>query len=476
VTPPPFARNLVLAAAGTVAVVLTAFSRRYGYHRDELYFRMLEPAWGYVDQPPLVPLIARALGDHLMVMRAPATLAAAVSVVLVALIVRELGGSTQAQTWGAWTYAATTVCLNFGHVLLTSAFDLVIWPLICLCVIRAELRDRPRWWLVAGVVAGLASYNKLLIALLLVGIVLGILIHGPRRRLLSPYVLGGGLVALVLALPNVVYQVTHDWPQLAMGEALADNNADDVRVFMWVLLVVGLGPPLAYVWVRGLVALWRRAEWAPVRFLAPAFVLVVVFTFVSGAQPHYPLFLLVVVFAAGVVVVHPGVPRWRWVWAPLLLVNACVAILVAVPVLPLSVLGDTPVPGMNQLAADQVGWPAYVGQVRRVVDSVADESPAVITSNYGEAGAVDRFAPELPIFSGQNALFDQARPPDSASTVVIVGFQYAGVRDLFGTCEIVDHLDNGAGVDNEEQGAPVAICRDPIAPWSELWPEFRHLD
>ncbi|GAA2117209.1 glycosyltransferase family 39 protein [Nocardioides bigeumensis] len=475
-TPPPFARKLVLAAAGVVAFVLTAASPRYGYHRDELYFRMLEPAWGYVDQPPLVPLIAGALGDHLVLMRAPATIAAACSVVLVGLLVRELGGSSRAQAWGAWTYAGTTVCLNFGHVLLTSAFDLVAWPLICLCVVRAELRDRPRWWLVAGVVAGLASYNRLLVALLLVGIALGLLLHGPRRRLLSPHVLGGALVALVLALPNVLYQAGHDWPQLAMGEALAENNASDVRVFMWVLLVVGLGPPMAYVWVRGLVALWRRPDWAPVRFLAPAFVLVVVFTFVSGAQPHYPLFPLIAVFAAGVVVVHPGVHRWRWVWAPLVLVNVWVAAVVSLPVLPVDVVGRTPVPAMNMVIADQVGWPTYVDQVRAVASSVAQEQPVVITSNYGEAGAIDRFASELPVFSGQNAIFDRARPPDSAGTVVMVGFQYAAVRDLFGSCEIVDELDNGVGVDNEEQGAPVAVCRAPVAPWSELWPEFRHLD
>ena len=136
------------------------------------------------------------------------------------------------------------------------------------------------------------------------------------------------------------------------------------------------------------------------------------------------------------------------------MVNSAVAVVVALPVLPVEVLGRTPVPGMNILAADQVGWPAYVDQVRAVAASVADEDPVVITSNYGEAGAVDRYAPELPVFSGQNALYDQARPPDSATTVVLVGYQYPAVRDRFASCEVVDRLDNGVGRRQRGAGRP----------------------
>ncbi|MGI8646342.1 MAG: glycosyltransferase family 39 protein [Nocardioides sp.] len=457
--------------------MLVALGSRYDYARDELYFRMLDPAWGYVDQPPLVPLLAEALGSSPTLLRVPAALAAAASVVLVALLVRELGGSGFAQTLGTVAYAGTSVCLNFGHVLLTSAFDLVLWPWVCLLVIRAELRGRPRLWLLAGGIAGIATYNKLLIAVLLVSLAVGLALVGPRRRLWSPSVLGGGLLATSLALPNIVYQVTHDWPQLAMGEALAENNAGEVRWFMWVLLVLLLGPPLVLVWGQGLVSLWRREDWRPVRFLAPAFGVVLLFTFVSGAQPHYPAFLLVVAFAAGVAALDRRLahPAWRWALA----VNALVAIVVSLPVLPVTVLGRTPVPAMNLLAADQVGWPAYVDTVVAVHDSLPDaerDTAVVIASNYGEAGAVDHFAPQLAVFSGHNALYDQALPPEGTTTVVFVGEQLPAVRSLFASCEAVAALDNGVGVDNEEQGAPVAVCRGPVRAWAVLWPSFRHLD
>jgi hypothetical protein len=58
----------------------------------------------------------------------------------------------------------------------------------------------------------------------------------------------------------------------------------------------------------------------------------------------------------------------------------------------------------------------------------------------------------------------------------MVGYQLRGVERLFASCDVVARLDNGVGVANEEQAAPVAVCRGPVAPWSELWPRFRHLD
>lgn len=471
--PPPFARRSVLGAAAAVAVLLTVTSTRYGYHRDELYFRMLRPAWGYVDQPPLVPLVARLLGDHLLLLRLPATLCAAGSVVVVASLARELGASERSQAWAAWAYAGTTAVLDFGHVLLTSTVDLLVWPTITLLVVRAELRQRPRLWLWAGAVAGVASYSKLLVGMLLVLIAVGLVLVGPRRRLRSPHVLGAGLLAAALALPNLAYQATHAWPQLAMGAALSEHNAGEVRVFMWVFLAIVLGPPLVVVWLAGLRHLWHRRE---LRFLVVAFLGLLVFTFVSGAQPHYPTFLLVVLFAAGVA--ELGDRLQRPFWYALVAVNAAVALTISLPLLPLGVVGHTPVPAMNQLAADTVGWPTYAGQVRDAVDSLPPperQAAVVVTSNYGEAGAVDRFT-DLPVFSAHNALYDQVRPPEGTTVVVFVGGQLPHAEDLFTGCDVVGRLDNEVDVDNEEQGQPIAVCRDPRLPWESLWPRLRHLD
>jgi 4-amino-4-deoxy-L-arabinose transferase-like glycosyltransferase len=473
---PPFPVRAVLLAVCATAALLTVLSGRYGYHRDELYFAMLPPAWGYVDQPPLVPLLAHLLGSSLWLLRTPATVAAAASVLIVALITRELGGTSRSQVWAAWAYAGTVAVLDFGHVLLTTALDLALWPLICWLVIRAELRGRSRLWLVAGAVAGVASYNKLLIAVLMVGIALGFAVAGPRRRLLAPPVVGGALVFAVLALPNLMYQITHGFPQLAMGAALSAKNADEVRVFAWVFLVIALGPVLLPVWLAGLRALWTLPRWRPVRFLVPTFVLLVLFTVVGGTQPHYPTCLLGVVFAAGMAArdEHLFSPRWRRAAG----INAGFSAIISLPLLPLSVLGATPIPAMNKLIADQVGWPTYAEQIQTAYDALPAArraSAVVVTSNYGEAGAVRRFT-DLPVYSGHNALFSLGPPPDATDTVVFVGGQLPSAAPLFTECHTVADLDNGLGVDNEEQGQPIAVCTGPRQAWPLTWPKLLHLD
>jgi Dolichyl-phosphate-mannose-protein mannosyltransferase len=480
----PIAWTVVIPAAVVQALALTLGSFGYGYHRDELYYRMLPPAWGYVDQPPLTPLLARLtthLADEVWALRIPATVATALSVVAVALVCRQLGGGRGAQALAAWGYAFAAMPLALGHVLLTSTIDLFLLSVLVLVVLRAAT-DSPRWWLAAGVVAGVATYNRLLVAVVGVGLLAGIALLGPRSAFRSPWLWAGAGAGLVVALPNLLYQATNGWPQLEMGAALSADKAGDVRAQAPLLLLVMLGPPLVVVWVAGMVWLLRHERRRQVGFLVVGFVVLLAFTYGSGAQPHYPVHLVSVMYAAGCV----PVARWlgaRRVWRPvavvLLAVNAAVSLLLALPLVPLDRVGATPLPDTSPLAADQVGWPHYVAQVAAAYRQSPGHPTVVVASNYGEAGAIARFGGPLGLptpMSGQNALADVRRPTDDTRVVLVVGYQYDDVRDLFASCQVVARLDNKVDVDNEEQGAPVAVCRDPVEPWRQLWPRFHHLD
>jgi hypothetical protein len=469
-----------VAAALTQLAVLVLGSAGYGFHRDELYFRMLPPAWGYLDQPPLAPLLARVLAavvDEPWSLRLPASLATAAAVLLVAAITAELGGGRRAQAFAAWGAAFAGLPLVLGHVLLTSALDLPLTLAMVLAGLRA-LRGEPRWWLVVGAVSGAAVWNRWLVVVPLAGLATGVLLLGPRDSLRTRWPWLGALVALGVAAPQVVYQVTNGWPQLTMGQALSAANAADTRAALPLILVAAIGILLVPVWLWGVVHVARVPE---ARWLLVAVGSILTLTWVSGAQPHYPVPMLLVLWAAGCVPLASWTARHGYarVVAGVLAANAVVSVVLALPVIPLDVVGRTPVPDVNPLVGDQVGWPRYVEQVARVWDDVLDPDAVVLTSNYGEAGAVDRFGPMLGLpsaYSGHNALGDLGPPPDTTETAVVVGAQYPELAPLFARCEVRALLDNGVGVDSEEQGVPVAVCRGPRRPWADLWPSVRHLD
>lgn len=473
----------VVAAALAMGVVLTVYASAYGYHRDELYFRMLPPATGYLDQPGLTPWLARLtrelVADEPWALRLPATACAVASVLVIAAITRELGGDRAAQTLSAWGYAFAAAPLMLGHLLLSSSVDLVLLPAIVWAVLRTH--RAPRAWLLVGGLVGLATFNRWIVVVLVAGLTLGLVAVGPREPLRSPWLWAGAALALVVATPNIAYQVTHDLPQLAMGDALRENNADEVRVLMWPMLALLLGPPLVPIWVAGVVALVRREEWRFARWLVVAFGAVIAFTWWGGAQVHYLMAVLPTMYAAGCVPVASWVrdrPAWRRLLLGAVAINAAVAIVIGLPVIPVGQVAATPVSDVSPLVGDTVGWPAYARQVAAAREAAGGPDVPVLTTNYGEAGAIARFGPALgltAVFSGHNELWHLGPPPD-APAVLVVGAQVRRLRTLFTSCTTVGRLDNGEGVDNEEQGQPLSLCSGPRAPWSEQWREVRHLD
>ena len=471
-----------------LGVLMVATSGGYGYHRDELYFRLLgqQPAWGYVDQPPATPLLARLtielLGEHLWALRLPGALVLAGTAVLIALLARELGGGRGPQLLAA-TVGLTLVPLTFGHLLVTSTLDMLLTAAILLSMARALLRD-PRWWLAVGGLVGVALYNKHLIVLTLISIGVALVMVGPRRVLWSRWLVAAVATALVVGAPNLVYQIANDWPQLEMARAIERNKGAESRILFLPLQLAMVGVFLAPVWLAGLIRLLRDPVLRPVRALAVAYPVLGVLVVVAGGQPYYTAGLVMALFAAGSTpTVRWLVGRWwrRIVFAAAFVAAAVVSALFALPVLPVATLASTPIAEINQATSDQVGWPTYVDQIADVHHSLpaAEARRAVIiTANYGEAAALDRFGPRdlPPVVSGHNELWLRGMPPERADVAVVVGYREGSLDDAFDSCELSLVLDNGVDIPNEEQGLPVQVCRGPVAPWALLWPSFRHYD
>lgn len=474
----PFAWRGVGAVCVVLAAVLGVTINAYGYHRDELYFRMLgaHPAWSYVDEPPLTPLLVHAstaiFGDSLWALRLPAIICGVLTVVIVALMCRELGGGTVAQVIAA-IGACASFALASGHSMFTASPDMVFWTLTILFIVRALMRDDPRWWIAAGVTIGAALYNKQLIALLVIGLAVGLLISGPRRAFRSPYLWIGALLALVIASPTIVWQVTHHFPEVTMSRAIARDKGSNDRITFIPFQIVLVAP----IWIAGLVAMFRREQWRPIRALAWAYPVVAVIVIVTGGQIYYTYGLLTLYFAvacAGITRVRPrlviGMAVFTAVW-----------LAIALPIIPVGSLGKTPIPAVNSSVGDAVGWPAYVREVAAAYHGLASTDRAgtvIITANYGEAGAIDKFgdAYGLPaVYSGHNQLWYYGPPSGSATSVLLVGFDEGDSAEHdFASCTRVGKLDDNVGVDNQEQGEPIFFCTTPTASWSQLWPSFQH--
>ena len=452
---------------------------RYGYHRDELYFRMLPTQWGYVDQPFMTPLLAKAsirvFGDTVFGLRALAPLCVAAGVVLTALTTRELGGSSRAQAFAAWGYGFAALPLLSGHLLETGTLDLTLWTAALLFVTRALLRDE-RWWLASGAVLGLAADNKLLVVILVLALAVGIGAVGPRSAGRSPYLWGGALVGLALASPSLIYQVSHHFPQVTMALALHEHSATQVREQVVPFQVLLIGPPLFVLAVLGFVGLLRRPAWRLSARSRPGLP-----RRAAGQPPGRRTDLLRVRAAR----LH-GRGRMGDRARSTLAARRCRCRQRHLQRDPRASSAPSlrgRLPGRTQQHHRR---PGRLADVRRNVAArvrshaclpTTDHAPSSSPATTGEAGAVDRYGQGLPpVYRAQNELYFHGPGPATADVVLLWTQDYPAARTLFTDCHPATTMDDGVGLDNEEQGSVVAVCRVPPPGWAALWPRLQHFD
>jgi hypothetical protein len=465
-----------LAVSAALGVLLLLTSGRYGYHRDELYFLAAghHLAWGYPDQPPLVPAVARLMAallpDSPTPLRLPSTLVAMVVVALSGAMARLLGARRDGRLLAATATAISGFVLGTGHLLSTSTFDVLGWTLLTYLLLRLVQEGDPRLWLVAGLVAGVTMQANVLVGFLLAGFVAGVLLVGPRRLLRSPWPWAAAALALLIGLPYLVWQGQHDWPQLdvARGIAAGESGSSASRAGFVPLLLLEVGPWLLPIWLVGLVRLGRDRV---LRCFAATFVLLLVVFVVAGGKPYYLAGLFPLLFAAGA---QPFLDRVRRRWVtPALLVLSTPALVFTLPLLPVSAID--PVVAVNYDAGETIGWPRFTRQVAAAYDALP-QGTAIVASNYGEAGAVDRYGGALGLpsaYSGHNGYAAWGRPPGSTPALVI-GYDPALLADSCAETRTVGRLTSESDVDNDENGTVLTWCV-PARPWRELWPSFTHL-
>lgn len=477
----------VLLTAGLMFVGLMAVAGAYGFHGDETYFVVAgqHPAFGYVDQPPLTPLLSAAsvalFGVSPTAVRILPALEMGLIVVLIGLMVRDLGGTRRAQTLAAIT-AALSGYLGAGHLDTTTEPDLLVWTIILWLLVKLLAGADRRLWLAVGVTAGIGLENKDTLLFLGAGLAVGLVLARRWDIVRSPWAWAAIGIALLLWLPNLVWQAMNGWPQLTMARAIsqyAGDNRGQIVPLLWLFC----GPFLFPVTAAGLIWVLRSKAAERWRAIGIAALVGLGLIVISGGKAYYAIGTVSMFMAAGAILLDRwlarGHTRVRGVTftTAAVLSGALIAYL-TLPILPLATYARTTLPATVPDVANTVGWPQYVATVEGVVAALpADERAhaVILTNDYSEASPLILLGTGLPpVYSGHNSYWDWGPPPPDLTVVVHVGnWRPADPSRFFVGCHDVAHIDNGLGIPNGEQGTAVTVCTGLRAPWTTLWPELR---
>ena len=484
------------------------FNNRYGYFRDEFDYLACgnHPAWGYVDQPPLAPMLARLstilLGESLRAVRFFPALFSSALLVLGAMIARELGGRVFGLVLTAAAILIAPIYLSDGSLFTTNFLEPLFWMGCADCAILAVNRNNPRYWLWFGVIAGIGLEEKYSMAVMGFSMVLGLLLTEQRRALGSRWLWLGGAAAFLIFLPNVLWNSANQWPFLQLMHNIRASGRDialgPVEFFAQQVLLIH--PLTAPVWIIGLVALLTAPRLKPYRMLGWCYLAAfTVFLVLKGKNyylaPIYPMLL-----AAGAVVIEAAIERWRQAWMKpafvgLLLAAGAWLAPIVVPILPvnrfITYMNHLPfaIPRtekghmkavLPQHYADQFGWEEMVAVVGRAWQQVpvGERSDCgVFGQNYGQAGAVDFYGRRYglpPALSGHQTYYLWGSRGYSGNCLIVIDDRPEVLQRLFERVTLIGRSDNPYAL---ERNIPVYLCRgSKFGTMAQLWPRVKRWD
>jgi hypothetical protein len=482
--------TMVLAAiAATVAVVHLLTNNRYGFHRDELQILSdaLHLDWGFVTYPPLTSFLERIsleiFGVSLVGLRLFSVIAQSVAIFVTGLMARELGGGRLAQATAALAVAVTPLSLFEGTEFQYTTFDYLWWVLIAYFVIRLLKTDDPRWCLAIGTVVGIGLMTKYTIAFFVAGILAGLLLTPARRFLGSRWFRAGTALALLIFLPNVIWQLRHDFISLHFLQHIHTRDVGEGRAegFLRAQFLICANRLTAPLWIGGFVGFLCSRRY---RMLAWMYLTPVAIFWLAKGRGYYPGAAYPMLMAMGATLgerLLTSWPRfWRWtVAAAYLVALAAWGVYVSTVILPLASSGPLRERALenNGDLREEIGWNELVKTVAGIRDSLPPEQQkdfGVLVGNYGEQGAIEILGPayRLPSpISGTNSAWLRGYPATPPSTLIVIGWSRENAEKTFTACRLAGHNTNPYGVHNEESDdhPDLFVCGGPRMPWPVFW-------
>jgi len=494
-----------LSFAVFVAHILV--SGRYGYFVDELYYIACSKhlAWGYVDQPPLVAVITWlervTLGDSLPALHFLPAVAAGLRVLLTGLIARELGARRFGVVLACVCVMAAPMYLGLDSLLTMNVFESLFWMGAALIALRIFNGANQKWWLLFGVICGVGLLNKHSMLFFGFGLFVGLLLTKQRRQFSSLWIWAGGVAALLIFLPNLVWELNRHFPtiELLRNVQASGRNEEMGPLKFLVIQAVIFNPLAAPVWIAGLVELLRDREERGWRALGITYVVIMLCMLTMHGRMYYPAPAYAMLFAGGGVAFE----RWlavirsgRWLRPAYVAIVAITGILIAPfayfpmltvdqyigyakflrvepPRLETHRMGPLP-----QIYADQFGWKEMaqvVADVYHKLPAEEQKSCAIFGQNYGQAGAIDFFGAKMGLpaaISGHQNYFYWGPRGYTGECMVVMDDRPERLHELFESVELAGRVEHPLSM--PYQHFDVYVCRRAkFGTLEAVWPKIK---
>jgi hypothetical protein len=475
---------LYAGAALCVIALHLATNNTLGFHTDELYYLACgrHPAFGYVDFPPIVPLLARLetglLGVSPWTLRLLPSLVGGVLVALSALYVRRLGGSLRLQGIALLAAVAAPFLLGSNWVFQTVTFDQLTWMVALYWLLCLVTERRPRYWIYLGITLGIGLEAKYTIVGLILGIGAAVLLTPSLRiELRTKYPRIGAGLALLIWAPNLAWQVAEGFPSLIyIASHRGGANGPLVYLIEFGVYFFFLIP----LWLAGMISLFRCTVLRPIGIACA--VPLLVFLFVG--KSYYAAGAIPIAMAAGLMAISRIERRKLRAGLEIAVVVSSVLefatfFFLVVPVTPPDRIHATKLDTVNEVFADSVGWDDVAKQVTTIYGDLpnSDRSNTVIISAYyGVSGALDVYDKQSgrPVaISPQLSAWYWLPSNLTATSALMVDYTPSEVAWMCNSPTLIAHLTVPYGVKGLEQGAPVTFCQLK-APVSEFWGKLRN--
>ncbi len=496
----------IIALINFLLAYASSFVKAYGYFIDEFYYIACaaRPAFGYVDHPPLAPLILTVFsfffGTSLLAIRILPALAQSASVFFTGMLTKEIGGGRFAQCLAACAMATSPVIVAFGAFYSMNAYEPLLAIVLLIFTVRMIKENNPQRWIVLGIIMGLGMMNKHTFAVFIAGLVFSLLVTGQWKLVLNKWFAAGSLIALLIFLPNIIWQAQNNYPSLEFYRNIsAHKNVYTPPLAFFKNQVMEMSPSSFPVWFAGIIFLFFSKSVKSCKFLAALFLSLFLFMMISGtSRPDRLMFAYPAVFAGGGFFFERFILKHnaRWLKA-VLMVFLYAGLAIGVPVLlPYftyeQVRSYTKLLGLNteletgnrpplpQVLADRIGWKEKFNLVLNAYQSLPDSEKAktiIAAENYGQAGALELYGKKYNfpfVASGHNTYYLWSKEKLESGTGFKILLQLGHERDLNGLKNVFDSVEVYPGeftneyVTSHENHLKVFICRGPKIPPLEM--------